>query len=128
MAIFEYRDILFNIKSFLNNNDIIELILSSKKIYEILGNKNIFTSITIYKDSNICDMIRFYLQNKVSIIRTIMIDMNNLEDIIDIWPYSSTFMIFVNCNAEKKCIHKIDKKYKNCSTKIIKYRYQYNCN
>lgn len=111
------RDVLFNIKSFLNNKDIIELILSSKNISRSIGDRNVFTSITIYKDSNVCDMIRFYLRNKSSIIRTIFIDVSNL---VDIWPFSSEVIVFVNCNIKDDYA---DKNYKNCKNKIIKYRY-----
>ena len=118
MSLLEYRDIVFNIKSFLDNRDIIELILSSKKILKTIGNKNIFTSITIHRDSNICDMIRYYIKNKVSIIKTVIIDSKNP---FDIWPFCSEVMIFINCGIKQDYV---DKNYKNCKNKIIKYKYQ----
>lgn len=119
MSIFEYRDIIFNIKSYLDNNNILELILSSKRIYKTIGDKNIFTTIRIDRQSNICDMIRYYLRNKASIVRTIIVDSKNP---IDIWPFSSNVMIFINCGVTEDYI---DKNYKNCKNKIIKYRYQH---
>jgi len=90
---------LFEIKGFLSNNDIIQLLLTSKKIRNMIGNKNIFTSITINIHSNICDMIRYYLKNKISIIKTVLIDIKNPYDI---WPFSSNKMVFVNCDVNEK--------------------------
>lgn len=112
------RDVLFNIKSFLDNKDIIELVISSKNISRSIGDNNIFTSITISNHIyDICDMIRYYLKNKASIIRTIFININNP---IDIWPFSSEVMIFVNCTVKQDYV---DKNYKNSNNKIIKYKY-----
>jgi len=119
MSIFEYRDVLFNIKSFLENKDIVQLILSSQRIYKTVGDKNIFTTISIDRESNICNMIRYYLRNKASIVRTIIIDSKNP---VDIWPFSSKVMIFINCGVNEDYI---DKNYKNCKNKIIKYKYQH---
>ena len=65
----------------------------------MIGNKNIFTSITINIHSNICDMIRYYLKNKISIIKTVLIDIKNPYDI---WPFSSNKMVFVNCDVNEK--------------------------
>jgi len=119
--IFDYRDIMFTIKSFLNNNDIVELLLTSKNVSKILGKKNIFTSITIDITSDICNMIRHYLNNKASILKTVIIDTRN---VVEIWPFSSDLMIFVNCGVNEASLNK---KYE--SNKIIvvnkKYKYPY---
>jgi hypothetical protein len=122
MSIIEYlnhRDALFNIKSFLRNNDIIELVTSSKKINSIIGHANIFTSITIDSHSNLCDMIRLYLKNKASIIHTIII---GSSDPIHIWPFSSKTMIFINCPIHQAYI---EQNYKNSKTILLSKKYQH---
>lgn len=117
--IFEYRDILFTIKSFLNNNDILELLLISKSIVKTLGKKNIFTSITIDITSDICNMIRHYLNNKASILKTVVIDTRN---ILEIWPFSSKLMIFVNCGVNEESLNK---KYNSNKIIVINKKYKY---
>jgi hypothetical protein len=115
----KYKDLLFNIKSFLINNDIIELITSSKKINSVLGHTNIFTSITIENHSNLCNLIRLYLKNKTSIIHTIIIGSN---EPIHIWPFSSKIMIFINCPINQEYI---EQNYKNSKTILLSKKYQH---
>ena len=117
--IFNYRDILFTIKSYLNNNDIVELLLTSKKIREILGKKNIFTTITIDINCNICNMIKHYLNNKASIVKTVVIDTRNVTEI---WPFSSDLMIFVNCCVNEESLNK---KYNSRKIIVINKKNKY---
>lgn len=103
MNIFEYKDLIYYTKSFLNNNDIIELISCSKKINKTIGKSNTFTSITIDNHKNICDMIKLYLKHKKSIHKIILIC---IEDPFILWPFSSDCMVFINCgNLKREDIH-----------------------
>jgi len=120
MSILNYRDIIFTIKGFLHNNDIIQLLLTSKIIRETIGRKNIFTSIIIDSNSNICNMIRYYLNNKKSILKTVIIDTRN---VIDIWSFSSDLMIFINCFVNEECLNKNYKSNKSNKIIIINKKY-----
>jgi hypothetical protein len=118
-----YKDILFNIKSYLHNKDIIELLLTSKILKDTIGHKNIFTSICIKRDSNICNMIRLYLKHKTSIITTIINDSYNPYDI---WPFYSNKMIFINCNIGEDYLNKnYRNKENNINIIVIDRKYQH---
>lgn len=118
MSILYYKDILYSIKEFLDNIDIIELIVTSKNIKKILGETNLFITITIHKQSNICDMIRYYIKHKKSIIKTTII---NTKDPSSLWPFSSKNMIFIDCDVNYTYT---DKNYKKAKTLIINnYKY-----
>lgn len=114
--IFFYKDLLFNIKSFLNNEDIIELLTTSKNINKNLGKNNIFTSLKVKQDSNICDLIRVYLKHKLSLTTVFII---NIKDPVYIWPFDCKKMIFVNCNINDEYV---TKNYKTSHT-IINNKY-----
>ncbi len=110
------KDILFSIKQFLENEDIIQLLLTSKSMTRVIGYKNIFTSISINMHSNLCDTIRNYLNHKLSIRKTLFFRIFDVSD-LDIWPFSSQTMVFINCNIKKEDI--IDR-YKHIKNLIIK--------
>jgi hypothetical protein len=103
MNIFQYKDILYYIKSFLSNEDIIELILCSKEINNMIGRTNTFTSITLTKDQNICTMIKLYLKHKKSIYKTIL---KNIKDTYNLWPFGTYYMSFIKCDVHKEEIYK----------------------
>lgn len=114
------KDILYNIKNFLENRDIIELILCNKYINNNIGKKNTFTSLTINNKHNICDMIRLYLSNKISIKKVILIDIKNP---ICLWPFDSNTMIFIDCNVDETYVKN---NYKTKNMLIInKKKYQH---
>jgi hypothetical protein len=116
--IFECKDILQYTKSFMNNNEIIELILCSKKINKMIGKSDTFTSITIYDDKNICDIIRLYLNHKKSIYKTILI---KLKEPFILWPFSSYYMIFIDCgNLNNSNIESVYNNYKDAKKITIK--------
>jgi hypothetical protein len=115
---FECKDILHYTKNFLDNKDIIELISCSKKINKIIGKNNIFTSIAIFKNKNICDMIRIYLMHKKSIYKIVLV---NVEDPFILWPFGSQCMVFINCgNLNKKDVYD---NYKESKEVIIRNKY-----
>ena len=118
MNIFEYKDLIQYTKSFLNNNEIIELISCSKKINNILGKSNTFTSITICNNKNICDMIKLYLKHKKSIYKIILI---TIEDPFILWPFGSYYMTFIDCgNLDTQNIYNNYKESKNVIIKNTK--------
>lgn len=109
---------LFHIKNFLENKDIIELLCSSKDFVTIFGNKNVFTSIYITLRDDLVDMIKLYLQHKLSISRTIL---EKVED----WPFTTSSMVYINCkkdipNKNNKNIIIINDRYYN---RLNKRRY-----
>jgi hypothetical protein len=111
--IFNYKDIISTVKSFLNNNEIIELISCSKNLENIIGKTNVFTSITVNNYNNICDTIRLYLQHKISITKIIIVEIPNP---INLWPFDSNTMIFIDCNVDDNYVKK---NYNTNNTKII---------
>jgi hypothetical protein len=114
------KDILYTIKSFLTNYDIIELLVSSKNIKNLLGKKNLFTSIYINYNMNISEYIRHYIDNKRSI-NTVII--NRIKNPILYWPFDINIMIFIDCDIDKEYI---DNNYKTKNGIIINTRYKYN--
>ena len=82
--VLECRDTLFHIKSFLDNRDIVELMVSSKRIRQAIGHKNVFTSLSINRNDNMCDMIRLYLMHKTSIQSIVFIRCKESEEM---WPF-----------------------------------------
>jgi len=117
MSILYYKDILCTIKEFLDNKDIVELIVINKNINKTLGTSNLFITISIHRESNICDMIRCYIKHKKSIIKTTISD---TKDPSSIWPFSSKNMIFVNCDIDQNYTNK---NYKSSKTAIINNKY-----
>lgn len=114
------KDLLYLIKSFLTNCEIIELLVTSKNINSLLGKKNLFTSIYINYDMNISKYIRDYIENKKSI-NTVII--NRVKNPILYWPFDVNIMIFIDCDIDKKYI---DNNYKTKKGIIINTRYKYN--
>jgi hypothetical protein len=96
------KDILYSIKNFLKNDDIIELLVTSKNINSLLGKKDIFTSIFINYNMNISQYIRNYINNKKSITKVII---NRIKDPILYWPFDVKIMIFIDCDIDEKYIN-----------------------
>jgi len=114
MSIFEYKDLLHYTKSFLDNKDIIELILCSKDIYKMIGQKDTFTSFTVC-DKDICVMVKLFLKHKKSIYKTTLI---NIEDPYILWPFGTPYMIFIDCN--KVDVENAYNNYKEAKKVIVK--------
>ncbi len=110
------KDLLNIIKSYLNNNDILQLIICSKDLYQTIGSTDTFTSITINQRVDICDMIRFYLKNKRSIHTTTII---NIKEPASLWPFGTNTMIFINCDDPKY----IEQNYKCKNLTVINKKY-----
>jgi hypothetical protein len=120
---FEFKDIIQYTKNFLDNKDIIEFVLCSKKINNMIGKNNTFTSITVSNNNNICDMIRLYLKHKKSIYKITLI---NIEDPFILWPFVSYYMLFINCGnltIEDICFNYKDVKRIFVQIKNKKFKY-----
>jgi hypothetical protein len=112
------KDVLYSIKGFLDNKDIIELIVTSRNINKTLGSTNLFLTISINKQSNICDMIRYYIKHKKSIITTTIYD---TKEPSILWPFSTKNMIFIDCDVNYTYT---DKNYKKSKSIIINTKYK----
>ena len=104
------NDIMYLIKNFLSNKDIIQLLCVSKKIS---FKKNIFTSLFVDNKDNLMLMINRYLHHIESINTVVLY---RLEDPYLFWPFDSKKMVFINCKVSKK---EIDEHYSKSSTKKI---------
>ena len=104
------NDIMYLIKNFLSNKDIIELLCSSKKIS---FKKNIFTSLFIDHNDNLMAMINRYIIHKDSI-NTIVL--HRIEEPYLFWPFDCKNIVFINCKVSKK---EIDQHYSKSSKKKI---------
>jgi hypothetical protein len=104
------NDIIYLIKNFLNNKDIIELLCISKKI---TFKKNIFTSLFIDNQDDLMVMINRYINNKDSL-NTIVL--HRIEQPYLFWPFDCKKIVFVNCKVSKK---EIDGHYPKSKKKIV---------
>lgn len=66
--------------------------------------------------SNLCDMIRHYLKHKLSINKTLFFSIYDISD-LDMWPFSSKTMVFINCRIKKEDILEKYKHIKNLTIK-----------
>ena len=116
------KDLLYLIKTFLTNYEIVELLVTSKNINSLLGKKDLFTSIYINYHMNISEYIKHYINNKKSITTVII---NRIKDTILYWPFDINIMIFIDCDIDQKYI---DDNYKTKKGIIIntKRYYKYN--
>ena len=121
--IFQYKDLLHYTKSFLSNEDIIELILCSKEINNMIGKTNIFTSISLTEDKDICTMIKFYIKHKKSIYKTIL---KNMKDTYNLWPFGTYYMSFINCDVYIEGINENYKEAKEIYIEVNKGRDYWN--
>jgi D-hexose-6-phosphate mutarotase len=104
------NDIMYLIKNFLSNKDIIQLLCVSKKIS---FKKNIFTSLFVDNKDNLMLMINRYLHHIESINTVVLY---RLEDPYLFWPFDSKKMVFINCKVSKK---EIDEHYSKSPKKTI---------
>ena len=107
------NDILYFIKNFLNNKEIIELLCTKKITSLLFKNKSLFTSLFIDNNDNLIKMMNRFLTHKDSINTVILfrIEQPNL-----FWPFDSKKMVFINCKVSQK---EIDEYYSKHSKKII---------
>ena len=104
------NDIIYLIKNFLSNKDIIELLCVSK---QISFKKNIFTSLFVDNNDDLMIMIKLYLSHKESINTVVLY---KIEEPHLFWPFDSKKIVFINCKVTKK---EIEKHYSKSSTKKI---------
>jgi hypothetical protein len=104
------NDIIYLIKNFLTNKDIIELLCSSKKIS---FKKNIFTSIFVDNKDDLMMLINRYITHKDSINTVVLY---RIEEPYLFWPFDSKKIVFINCKVSKK---EIEKHYSKTSKKKI---------
>ena len=103
------NDIIYLIKNFLSNKDIIELLCTSKMNFK----KNIFTSIFIEYNDDLMTMINRYLTHKDSIHTVVLY---RIEEPYIFWPFDCKKIVFINCKVSKK---EIDQHYSKTSKKKI---------
>jgi hypothetical protein len=95
-------DVLKHIVKFLDNQTIIQVLITSKKINNMLRYKkkyqNLFTSISVHPEADLFSYIHHYINHSVSIQKTVLYRM--VEPHI-MWPFSSKEMVYVNCRFEE---------------------------
>ena len=104
------NDIIYLIKNFLTNKDIIELLCTSKKIN---FKKNIFTSLFIDNHDDLMLMINRYITHKDSINTVVLC---KIPEPYLFWPFDCKKIVFINCKVSKK---EIDQHYSKSSKKKI---------
>jgi hypothetical protein len=100
------------IVNYLDNNTIIEVLVTSRGIHKKLISckntssiyVNLFTSISIHPTDDLCRFIRYYLNHRISITKTVIYRLSDedLKNIDKIWPFKTKDMVHIDRYHRKK--------------------------
>lgn len=90
------RDVLFLIRTFLCNQDIISTLLVCRE-WNCTGSFSMFTTLSVRPTDNLMLSIRRFLQHKQTLVRTILYSLNVAEE----WPFETEEMVLVGCTGVK---------------------------
>jgi hypothetical protein len=108
-------DIVRYIKQFLNNNEIIQFMCTSRKNSLALGVKNIFTTIKVNRMDDIFNYYKHYMNHKKSIVITTLYQIDEPELW---WPFESPAMKYIDCDVKQPEIV-----FKNVKKIFVKYNH-----
>jgi hypothetical protein len=106
------KELLKYIVNFLNNNTIIEVLITSLTIHNNLIcttnastiYTNLFTSISILPTDDLCMSIRRYINHRNSITKTILYRLSDeeLKNIQQFWPFKTKEMVHIDRYHRKR--------------------------